>query len=94
MSILPSSRAGFVPGSDSQRARRRRTAALAQLVAGTALTAALVITITAVSIGIAGAAPRPAVGGGTGVAVATFLAVLLIGLAGLAAFALHERRAR
>jgi hypothetical protein len=89
-----SSRSGFGPGSHSQRARRRRKAALAQLVAGSALIASLIIAIGVVWIGIAGAVSAALTGGGSGVAVATFLAVVTVGLVGLAAFALHERRTR
>jgi hypothetical protein len=91
---VQSSRAGFVPGSYSQRVRRRRTAALAQLVAGATLVASLVIAVGAVSFGIAGAAPAGGNESGASVAVATFLAVMTVGLIGLIAFALHERHVR
>jgi hypothetical protein len=91
---VQSSRAGFVPGSHSQRVRRRRTAALAQLLAGATLVASLVIAVGAVSFGIAGAAPAGVSDGGAGVAIATFLAVVTVGLVGLLAFALHAWRAR
>jgi hypothetical protein len=74
--------------------RRRRTAALAQLVAGAALVASLVIAVGAVSFGIAGAAPVGGGEGGTSVAIATFLAVMSVGFIGLIAFALHERHVR
>jgi hypothetical protein len=85
---------GFVPGSHSQRVRRRRTAALAQLLAGATLVASLVIAAGAVFFGIAGAVPANVGDGGVSVAIATFLAVVTVGLVGLTAFALHERRAR
>jgi hypothetical protein len=64
------------------------------LVAGATLVASLVIAVGAVSFGIAGAAPADVNEGGAGVAVATFLAVMTVGLIGLLAFAVHERRVR
>ena len=93
MTIDTNPRAGFAPGTQSQRARRRRSAILAQLVAGSALVASLTVTLIAVSIGIARAAPTiAAVNTGTGEAVLAFLIVIATGFAGLTAFAVHERR--
>jgi hypothetical protein len=94
MRSVQSRRSGFVPCSYSQRVRSRHTAAMAQLVAGSALVASLAIAVVAVCIGIAAAAPAHLGEGAASAAVATFLAVVTVGLVGLAAFALHERRAR
>ena len=95
MTIDTNPRAGFAPGTHSQRARRHRSAIVAQLVAGSALVASLAVTMTAVSIGIARAAPTmAAVDTATGEAVLAFLIVMVTGFAGLTAFAVHERWSR
>jgi hypothetical protein len=93
MNFHPSQRAGFLSGSPSQCAGRRRRAALAQLLTSGALLTCLVVAVSAVLIDIAGAAPAPGVHGGTGVAVAAFAAVVAAALVGRAAIAFGRRRA-
>lgn len=94
MRPAPIPRAGFVPGSQSQCARSRRRAAVVQLVTGSALVASLAVAVSVVLIDIARAAPSPPVPVDAGTAIAAFFAVMATGLAGLAAIAFHERRAR
>jgi hypothetical protein len=92
MSVLPSERAGFLPGSPSQCAGRRRRAAFAQLLTSGALLTCLVVALTAVLTNMAGAAPAH-VHGGTGIAVAAFVVVVCAGVGGLVAVAIFGRRA-
>lgn len=96
MSPEPISRAGFARPNRYRRARRQRSAMMAQLIATAALVISIAVAATAVSIGIARADGLvPVDDTGARVAVATLIALVIAGMGGFTAAAARSRlRAR
>jgi hypothetical protein len=90
----PGQGTGFLTGSPSQCAGRRRRDVLAQLLTTGALLTCVVVALSAVLTNIAGAAPAPPGPGGNGAAIAIFVLGIAAGLGGLAAISFHRWRAR
>lgn len=86
---------GFPRQSPSQRIRRRHRAVLTQTIATASLLVCLVVAATVVSISIARADVLAVIDGADqGVAIAAFLLVMLTGLGGATAVALHAQARR
>jgi hypothetical protein len=76
---------GFTPPASRSLGTERRTAALAQLVAGAALALSTIVAVTAVSVGIARASVVDGVVGNEGslFGVALLLGLIFVGMGGL-----------
>jgi hypothetical protein len=85
---------GFLPGSPSQCAGRRRRAAIAQLLTTGALFTGVVVALSAVLTNIAGASPAPPAHTGNGAAIAIFVMGIAAAFGGLAAISFHRWHAR